>query len=73
MVIEIQLNEDGTELPSETKLYRDIHPGNITTYIQGFYANRPLYRWGRMTKITGKDRTTMRTFGNYASGETVTH
>lgn len=60
MVIEIQLN-DGEHV--ERKLYRGVHIHNLSAYVAGFFANKPNYKWGIMTKIVGKKRDVLHAFG----------
>lgn len=72
MVIQMQFGND-TE-PEKTRTYRDVVKNvNLDNYIQGFYAHRESWRWGRLIQLKGNERITLRTFGKYPNGETVTH
>ena len=62
------------EEPAKTRTYRDVVKNvNLDNYIQGFYAHRESWRWGRLIQLKGTQRITLRTFGKYPNGETVTN
>lgn len=70
MVIQMQFG-NGWE-PEKTRTYRDVIQNvNLDNYIQGFYANRESWRWGRLYQLKGKQRITLRTFGKLPNGETL--
>lgn len=66
---------NGTEdEPTTSRIYRNVVKNvNLDSYIQGFFAQRDTYRWGKLIQLKGKERITLRTFGKYPNGETVTH
>lgn len=65
----------GNELePIKVNTYREvIRNVNFQKYVEGFYAQRDSYRWGKIVQLKGKERITLRTFGKWPNGETVTH
>ena len=72
MVIQMQFGNG--ENPEKTRNYREVIKNvNLDSFIEGFYAHRESWKWGRLIQVKGKERITLRTFGKYPNGETVTH
>ena len=71
MVIQMQF---GNEIePEKTRTYRDVIAGvNLAQYVEGFYAQRYSYRWGRIVQLIGKERKVIRTFGQQPNEKVVT-
>lgn len=67
-------DRDDPDAKVKTRTYRDV-VANVTLqqYIEGFYAHRESFRWGKLVQLKGKDRKVLRTFGKYPNGETVTN
>lgn len=48
-----------------TKVYRKVYAGkNLAQYVEGFYSNRGVYKWGVMVQLKGNDIIMLHKFGN---------
>lgn len=75
MVIQMIFGNGGRDdTPAKVRTYRGVIANkNLAQYVEGFYAQRESYRYGRLIQLKGKERITLRTFGKYENGETVTN
>lgn len=74
MTIQTIFGNDDEPGEVKSQIYRQVIKNvNLDKYIQGFFAQRDTYRWGKLIQLKGKDRIVLRTFGKYSNGETVTH
>lgn len=72
MTIQMQFG-NGTDVEKRQTYREVIRNVNFDNYVQGFFAHRDSWRWGRLVQLKGKEVITLRTFGEYPNGETVTH
>jgi len=63
MTIQTHLN-DGHKTTS--KVIRQVYTySDLNKIYEGFYAQRDLHKWGVIEELKGKERTTLRTFGDH--------
>lgn len=73
MTIQTQFGDGTKDELIYSTIYRNVIKNvNLMSYIEGFYAQREQYRWGKLYQLKGKEKILLRTFGKYPNGETVT-
>lgn len=66
MTIQIQYGKDNILIYN--RIYRNVIKNvNFTQYVEGFFAQQDLYRWGRLYQLKGKEKILLRSFGNNSS------